>query len=65
YTGSVGVQLFRDLSQAEISRLGFFKGFSYFMSVVGVTCMVAGCIYFLRRHSRSSNETVPAYPAKE
>jgi uncharacterized protein DUF5690 len=65
YTGSVGVQLFKDLSQSEISRLGFFKGFSYFMCVVGVTCTVAGCVYFLRRHSRSPDETVPAHPKKD
>jgi hypothetical protein len=50
YTGSVGVQLFRDLSESHISRLGFFKGFSHFMCVVGVTCMVTSCIYFMHRH---------------
>jgi len=50
YTGSVGVQLFKDLSQSQISRLGFFKGFSHFMCVIGVTCMIMGCLYFMRRH---------------
>src|SRR6185503_19107101 len=58
YTGSVGVQLFKDLSQSEISRLGFFKGFSHFMCVVGMTCMVASCVYFLHRHRKQ-----PAQPA--
>src|SRR5437773_1141736 len=53
YTGSVGVQLFKDLSHSEMSRLGFFKGFSHFMSVIGVTCMIISCIYFMRRHSPS------------
>jgi len=52
YTGSVGVQLFKDLVQSDLSRLGFFKGFTYFMSVVGVVCLVSSCISFLRQHRR-------------
>jgi hypothetical protein len=50
YTGSVGVQLFKDLSQSQVSRLGFFKGFSHFMCVLGVTCMITSCVYFMHRH---------------
>lgn len=49
YTGSVGVQLFKDLSQSQISRLGFFKGFSHFMCILGVTCMITSCVYFMHR----------------
>ena len=49
YTGSVGVQLFKDLAQGNVSRLGFFKGFTYFVSILGVVCLVSSCIYFLRR----------------
>src|SRR6266566_290368 len=56
YTGSVGVQLFKDLSHREMSRLGFFKSFSQFMCVVGVTCLIASCVYFLHRHVRSPGE---------
>ena len=52
YTGSVGVQLFKDLSRSEMSRLGFFKGFSHFMCIVGLTCMITSCIYFLHRHRK-------------
>src|SRR5437016_9474650 len=67
YTGSVGVQLFKDLSHSEMSRLGFFKGFSQFMSVIGVTCMIMSCIYFMRRHRRQPVEPVssptPPVPA--
>ena len=69
YTGSVGVQLFKDLSHSEMSRLGFFKGFSHFMCVVGVTCTITSCIYFMRRHRRQPVEPVssptPPVPAVE
>jgi len=58
YTGSVGVQLFKDLSHSEMSRLGFFKGFSHLVCIVGVTCLITSCIYFMRRHRRQSSEAV-------
>jgi len=57
YTGSVGVQLFKDLSRSELSRLGFFKGFSHFMCVVGLVCMITSCIYFLHRHRKQPAES--------
>jgi len=66
YTGSVGIQLFKDLSHSEMSRLGFFKGFSHFMCVVGMTCMVTSCFYFMQRHRRqpaaASASPEPARP---
>ena len=52
YTGSVGVQLFKDLSHSEMSRLGFFKGFNHFLCIVGVTCLISSCIYFMHRHRK-------------
>ena len=52
YTGSVGVQLFKDLSHSEMSRLGFFKGFSHFVCVVGVTCLITSCVYFTHHHRK-------------
>jgi len=57
YTGSVGLQLFKDLAQSDISRLGFFKGYTCFMSVLGMTCFVSSCVYFLRRGRRDQAET--------
>jgi len=53
YTGSVGVQLFKDLSHSEMSRLSFFKGFSHFMCLIGVGCLVTSCVYFLQRHTKA------------
>jgi uncharacterized membrane protein YhaH (DUF805 family) len=54
YTGSVGVQLYRDLGQSGLSRLAFFKNFTYFMSVLGLVCLVSSCVYFLRQGRRES-----------
>nr|HVY71649.1 DUF5690 family protein [Verrucomicrobiae bacterium] len=51
YTGSVGVQLYKDLGQSTMSRLSFFKGFSYFMCVLGVVCLFSSCAYFLKREA--------------
>ena len=54
YTGSVGVQLYRDLAHSEVSRLSFFRGFTYFMSVLGFVCLSSSCLYFIRRHRREA-----------
>jgi len=53
YTGSVGVQLFKDLSHSEMSRLSFFKGFSHFMSSCCCFRRSCGCCSFALR-SRSA-----------
>lgn len=49
YTGSVGIQLLKDMAGSDMSRLRFFKGFTYFMSALGVICLTASCLYFMRR----------------
>ncbi len=49
YTGSVGVQLYKDLAAGSVSRFGFFTGFTWFMSVLGVICLLASAAYFARR----------------
>ncbi len=54
YGGSVLVVLYKNLGQADISKLQFFRYFSYAMSA---TCLVALAIsgrYFLRRASRQA-----------
>ena len=56
YTGSVGVQLYKDLVQSNVSRLGFFKGCTYFMSILGMACLAASCVYFLRKSRRDQSE---------
>jgi hypothetical protein len=48
YTGSVGMMVYKDLAQSELSRLAFFKGFTWLMSVLGTGCLAFSCVYFLR-----------------
>lgn len=47
YTGSVGVQLYKDLFAGDESRLDFFMNFTYGMAAVGIPLMAGAMIYFL------------------
>lgn len=49
YTGSIGVRLYKDLFQSDISDLTFMRYFSYTMAVVATLLFVASCVYFLSR----------------
>ena len=64
YTGSVGVQVYKDFGKGEVSRLDFFKTFTYFMSILGAVFLVGSCLYFLRlsrTRDRSTSRT-PCVP---
>jgi hypothetical protein len=50
YTGSIAVQLVKDRLLPDMSRLEFFRGFSYALSLVGSALLVGSCVYFLTRH---------------
>lgn len=52
YTGSVGVQLYRDLAQSETTRLAFFHSFTYAMSAGAVVLLAASLLYFVRKTAR-------------
>lgn len=49
YGGSVALVLYKMLGQASMSKLDFFRSFSYVTSVVTSSCLVASGLYFLRR----------------
>ena len=58
YTGSVGMMLYKDLAIGEVSRLAFFKSFTWLMAILGTACLVASCAYFLRHpHGDSSGSS--------
>jgi len=57
YTGSVGVQLYKDLAASSASRFVFFTGFTWFMSLLGVVCLLASAVYFARKTQPVVNET--------
>jgi MFS family permease len=56
YTGSVGVQLYKDLAAGTVSRFGFFTGFTWFMSVLGAVCLLASAVYFARKTKSVTSE---------
>ena len=49
YTGSVGLQGYKDFFQASSTRLEFFSALSYFMSAAGALSLIVSLVYFLRR----------------
>ena len=49
YGGSVGIMLYKVLGQADISKLQFFRYFSYAMSATCVVFLAISGSYFLRR----------------
>ena len=49
YTGSVGLLIYKDLFVSDMSRLAFFKSFTWGMAGLGTVCLLASCAYFLRR----------------
>lgn len=59
YTGSVGLQLYKDLAASDVSRQEFFRLFTYFMSVLGATMLVASCVHFLRQTPRQRRSVEP------
>jgi hypothetical protein len=55
YTGSVGMQLYKDLAQSEMSRLNFLRLFSYGLAGGGAVLLTGSCVFFMRKR--------PAFPA--
>jgi len=52
YTGSVGIQLYKDLGQPDLNYFQFFRRFTYFMSALGTILFVLSAIYFYRQSKR-------------
>jgi hypothetical protein len=52
YTGSIGVQLYKDLGKGAATRLGFFRGFTYLTSALALALLAIAAIYFLRWRPR-------------
>ena len=58
YSGSVGVQLFKDLADSNASRLGFFRAFTYLLSAFGSVLLIVSAAYFMtRRRGRDDEQT--------
>lgn len=53
YTGSVGVQLYKDLWAADSDRLEYFRWLTYSASVFGFAALAAAAAYFHRQRAHS------------
>lgn len=53
YTGSVALQLYKDLIVGESTRLTFFKTVSYTLSIGGALLLAASAVYFVAHARRS------------
>ncbi|SVA18831.1 uncharacterized protein METZ01_LOCUS71685 [marine metagenome] len=49
YTGSVGIQLYKDLGQPELDYYQFLRLFTYAMAVAGTVLFLLSSIYFYRK----------------
>jgi hypothetical protein len=56
YSGSLGMLLYKDVFAADSSRLGFFKTFSYGLSLGGGVLLLLAALYFAgqSRHGRAA-----------
>jgi len=49
YTGSVGIQLYKDLGTPDLNYYDFFRQFTYFMSITGTVLFLLSSVYFYRK----------------
>ncbi len=57
YTGSVGVQLAKDLTSADMSHLQFFIAFTWLVAALGIVTLIAASLYFTRRAANAPANT--------
>ena len=56
YTGSVGIQLYKDLGQSELDYYQFLRLFTYGMAGLGTVLFAMSGVYFLRKAKEMSPE---------
>lgn len=54
YTGSIGVQLYKDFFAGQETRLVFFHGLTYAMAGLGAVLFVVSGLYFARKTSKAA-----------
>ena len=62
YTGSVGIQLYKDLGAAELDYFQFLRIFTYSMAAIGTLLFILSGIYFLKK-ARETKSLPPEDPA--
>jgi len=58
YSGSIGVQLYKDLFAGDESKLQFFRHYTYFMAAVGIVCLAVSCLYFVSVSRSAQSQTI-------
>jgi hypothetical protein len=56
YTGSVGVQLYKDLVASDATRLEFFRHFTYGMSLLGFVLLACSCVFFMSLSKQNKSD---------
>jgi hypothetical protein len=63
YTGSVGLQLYKDLGRHEEPRLVFFQGLTWLLAIAGSLFLTSSCAYFMFFHRHySAADSTPGPP---
>ena len=55
YTGSVGIQLYKDLGAADLDYFQFLRVFTYSMAGAGIVLFVLSGLYFVRKARSGEN----------
>ena len=53
YTGSIALQVYKDLFQSNMNRFEFLRSFTYGLSLLGTVLLVTSCVYFLPKLGRA------------
>ena len=56
YTGSITVQLYKDLGQGELNYFEFLRNFTWLLCGLGLVCFVASCFYFATKHKPADKD---------
>lgn len=59
YTGSISLQLFKDLGHSDASRLDFFMTYTWWTAGIGTVLLVVACLYFLRAGAHLASQDEP------
>ena len=49
YAGTISVMLYSELGRSDLSALDFFRGLTYFMSILGTASLIGCCAYFMHK----------------
>ena len=55
YTGSVGIQLYKDLGAADLDYFQFLRVFTYSMAGVGIVLFIFSGLYFVQKAKQAKN----------